>query len=298
MKKSAFQFGLICAAAGALSVSAMAQSGSTGSGSDSPGALGSSGSSSSQSQSTGSDTSSSSESSRTSDSGMTSPGSSTSDNWSSSKLSATGRSSSNQQALRGSKLMGAEVTDSSGEQVGRIEDVIVNPTSGKIEFAVISRSGQGGAESPGGLSSGSNSGSTSSRTPGTRSHSEDMGGAQGGTRSDTTSMEGSASSSGKLVPVPWSLLQSSSTSSATSTRSIPGSGQQSFTLSVDSSKLDAAPALSRGSWSEIGKSGWSQRVNSYYGIPESGTSSTGAAESPSGSNTGAGSSGGDGGSRY
>jgi hypothetical protein len=75
-------------------------------------------------------------------------------------------------------------------------------------------------------------------------------------------------------------------------------GQQSFTLSVDSSKLDSAPALNRGSWSEIGQSGWSQRVNSYYGVSESGSSSTGAAESPSGSNTGAGSSGGDGGSQH
>ncbi|HEY9509870.1 MAG TPA: PRC-barrel domain-containing protein, partial [Verrucomicrobiae bacterium] len=221
-------------------------------------------------------------------------GTSTSDNWSSSKLSATGRSSSSQQAVRGSKLMGAEVSDSSGERIGRIEDVIVNPTSGKIDFAVISRSGQGGAESPGGLGSGSSSESQSTGTSDARTYHPGMNSAQGGTGSDTTSTRGSASSSSqKLVPVPWSLLQSSSTSSSMSTRSMPG--QQSFTLSVDSSKLDSAPALNRGSWSEIGQSGWSQRVNSYYGISESGSSSTGAAESPSGSNTGAGSSGGDGG---
>jgi hypothetical protein len=65
-------------------------------------------------------------------------------------------------------------------------------------------------------------------------------------------------------------------------------------LSVDSSKLDSAPTLSRSSWAEINDSSWSQRVNSYFGI--SGSSSMGGAESPSGSSS-SGSSGSSGDSR-
>lgn len=202
-------------------------------------------------------------------------------------MSATGRSGENsQQAVRGSKLMGAEVSDSSGNRIGRIEDFIVNPTSGKLDFAVISRSNQGGSSSPLGSSSGYNSGSSTAGTSATQS-----GSSQGGSYGSESASSGSGSSSGKLVPVPWSLLQPASSSSS-STASSMSSGQQNFTLTVDSSKLDSAPSLSRGSWSEIGQSGWSQRINSYYGVSDTSGSSTGASESPSGSSSsGAGSSG-------
>ncbi|MBC8094728.1 MAG: hypothetical protein H7Y43_02840, partial [Akkermansiaceae bacterium] len=83
--------------------------------------------------------------------------------------------------------------------------------------------------------------------------------------------------------------------SSSSTGSSLSSTPHSFTLTVDSSKLDSAPALSRGSWSEISQSGWSQRINSYYGVSDASSrgSSTGASESPSGSSSsGAGSSSG------
>src|SRR5215204_1105772 len=56
-------------------------------------------------------------------------------------LSATGRGagySGQQQHLRSTRIIGAQVKTSSGEDVGRIEDVVINPTSGKIDFAVIS----------------------------------------------------------------------------------------------------------------------------------------------------------------
>jgi sporulation protein YlmC with PRC-barrel domain len=60
--------------------------------------------------------------------------------WSSRHMSATGRQS---QPVRGSKLMGAQVKDSSGSQIGQIEDIIASPASGRIDFAVISLSSSG-----------------------------------------------------------------------------------------------------------------------------------------------------------
>lgn len=178
--------------------------------------------------------------------------------------------------MRGSKLMGSQVKDSSGQTIGRIEDLIVNPTTGKIEFAIISRtsSSQGGSSSPSGSSSGSSSlDSTHSQNSGSGM------GSQGAADTSTSSTYGS-SSSGKLIPVPWSLLQPESTSSSMSTGL--GQQQQSFTLSVDQSKLDRAPSVSRSTYSEISQPGWVQRVNSYYGVSES----SGGAESPSGSSSG------------
>jgi hypothetical protein len=219
-------------------------------------------------------------------SGSSSSSLNSSNTWGSAQLSATGRSSV-PQAVRGSKLMGAEVRDSSGSRIGRIEDVIVNPASGRVDFAVIARGGQGGSSSPSGSSAGSGSDLGSSQGNATD---EGAAGGQakntgsgigsdnsaGGTSSESSSTYrygSSPGSSDKLIPVPWALLQTSS-----------ASGAQSFTLSVDQSKLDQAPVLSRSSWSEIGQTGWSQRINSYFGVSDS--SSTGGAESPSGTSSG------------
>jgi sporulation protein YlmC with PRC-barrel domain len=268
MKKSFISYGLAAATTLAMSVSAFA-------GSD-----GSHGQSSSSTRPGGSESS---------DSKIHSSGTETS--WSSSQLSATGRSS--EHAVRGSKLMGAQVKDSSGSSICTIEDVILNPSSGRIDFAVISRTGSGSSS---GLSSGS---STSDGTAGAHTQNTGTGegansgstyssGSQGGTASGSGTTYGSGasttqSSSGKLIPVPWSLLQPASGSSSASTM-----GQQSFTLSVNQSKLDSAPSLSRGSWSEISQSGWSQRINSHYGVTEgsTGRSSVGGSESSSGSSSG------------
>ena len=52
---------------------------------------------------------------------------------------ATGRSSDTNQPLRASKLIGANVKTQTGENLGQIEDVVVNPQHGKIDFAVISK---------------------------------------------------------------------------------------------------------------------------------------------------------------
>jgi len=201
----------------------------------------------------------------------TSEGSSRISHSSKDQLSSTGRNS--QQAVRGSKLMGAEIQDSSGQRIGRIEDVIINPSLGKIDFAVISRSNMGGASSPSGSSSGTSYGSTSD----SQSQSSE---------SSTTSSESSSSSSsrGKLIPIPWALLQPSSSSSSSPSSSSSLYAQQTFTLNVDQTKLDQAPSISRGNWSEITQSNWRDRINSYFG-----QSSTGGAESPSGTEKGSGS---------
>jgi hypothetical protein len=60
--------------------------------------------------------------------------------------------------------------------------------------------------------------------------------------------------------------------------------EQSFTLNVSESKLDQAPSVSRGSWSEISRPEFRQRVYSHFGVSSS--SSTGGAESPYGQSTG------------
>jgi hypothetical protein len=54
-------------------------------------------------------------------------------------LNPTGRSTMHGQSFRASKAINAEVKTAQGENLGKIEDLIVNPTTGKIEFAVINR---------------------------------------------------------------------------------------------------------------------------------------------------------------
>src|SRR5882724_6001924 len=56
--------------------------------------------------------------------------------WSTKQLSATGRNEDH--SIRASKLTGAQVRDSSSQRVGQIQDFIVNPASGRIEFALLS----------------------------------------------------------------------------------------------------------------------------------------------------------------
>jgi sporulation protein YlmC with PRC-barrel domain len=167
-----------------------------------------------------------------------------------STLSPTGRTG---QSMRASKLTGAEVKDSQGQSVGRIEDVVVNPSSGRIEFAVLS------------LSSGTAASTTSPSTT---------------TPATTTT---TASTAGKLVPVPWMLLRPGSVgsvSTTTPTTRTPGTEQQyAFSLNVDRSKLEQAPSFDRNNWPDISQGEWHQRIFSHYGR---GPSATGGAESPSG----------------
>jgi sporulation protein YlmC with PRC-barrel domain len=167
-------------------------------------------------------------------------------NWSGGKsLGSTGRTS--EQSVRASKLTGAQVNDSSGNRIGQIQDVLVNPSSGRIGFAIISLTSASGSTSS------SSAGNSSEMTAGS-----------------------SASASGKLIPVPWSLLKTSGSSSSQYTSS---SEQPSFTLNVDQSKLNSAPTIN---WSDLNQANWQQRSYSYFGVSASSESSTGGAESPQG----------------
>ncbi len=58
-------------------------------------------------------------------------------------LSPTGRME--QHPVRASKLMGAQVKSASGEELGTINDVILNPTTGRIEFGVLALTPSAGA---------------------------------------------------------------------------------------------------------------------------------------------------------
>ncbi len=176
--------------------------------------------------------------------------SSLSNSWSGGKhLSPTGRMAGH--AMRASRVMGGEVRDSSGDRIGQIHDMIVSPSSGKIDFAVI-LIGDSGAT---GLSSGSNS----AKPPG---HSGSSPGE--GANSSTSYLENGTGlkSSGTLVPVPWSLFQPASVGGAESS----SARRHSFTVNVNRTKLEHAPTLGGGEWSEIDESNWRQAVYSYYGI--------------------------------
>jgi sporulation protein YlmC with PRC-barrel domain len=152
--------------------------------------------------------------------------------WSTKKLSATGRTSD--AAVPASKLNGAAVNDSSGHRVGQLQDIIVNPNTGRIDFAVLLLQAKGTAAN---------------------------------------------AASQKVVPVPWSILKTSSASS----QYAQTSEQPAFTVKLDQSKLNGGPTLDM---SELSQSEWRQRVYSYYGVTP--PSSMGSAESPEGESKGEG----------
>lgn len=178
---------------------------------------------------------------------------------SSSTLSATGRGAGQQQHFRSTKILGAQVKSSSGEDVGRIEDVVLNPASGRIDFAIISSESKlvpvpwqllsvsGGASAQGSTSS------SSSTTSGTS------------TSTDPSSTTPS-STPGATTPSSSGIYASASAAG----------GQPTFTLNADKAKLQAAPSFDRSRWPEMSSS-WSQRVFSHFGVqPETGVGGTGA----------------------
>ena len=59
-------------------------------------------------------------------------------------LSPTGSSMSSQKPERLSQIMGATVKGQTGDTLGQINDFIVNPASGRIQFAILSLSDQSG----------------------------------------------------------------------------------------------------------------------------------------------------------
>lgn len=171
--------------------------------------------------------------------------------WSTKHLSATGRDG--EHSLRATQLSGATVNNSSGQRVATVEDTIIDPASGRVQFALLSLNGA--AEK----SSSSYSGDSNSS-------------------SARSSVSVTSSSPNKLVPVPWSILKMASGSSQYSS----STEKPTFTLSVDQNKLDAAPSVSA---SDLNQSEWQQRVYAYYGVtpsPAGTPPSMGASESPAG----------------
>src|SRR5438270_9083012 len=116
------------------------------------GAQGQSGNSSGQTGTSGSSSDSSPSGSSTSSADKSS--------WqgrSSKGLSPTGRMSHHE--IQASQLNGSSVQSSSGETLGTINDVIINPASGRVDFALLSVTGSTGST---GTSSTSSTASTSS----------------------------------------------------------------------------------------------------------------------------------------
>jgi sporulation protein YlmC with PRC-barrel domain len=163
------------------------------------------------------------------------------------RLGATGRMS--HQELRGSKLMGADIKTSQSESIGKVEDIVVSPASGRIDFAIISYNGSTGT----------------STTP--------------GATSTATSSTGE-----KLIPVPWSMLRPQGMTGYNAT---PGAAatsstgdQTTFVFTGDKSRLDNAPSFDRNNWPDLTQSDWKQRISSHFG------SATGGATTPGGEGTG------------
>jgi sporulation protein YlmC with PRC-barrel domain len=227
-----------CAACLVLGAQAQNSSGTSGSSSDPSSSSSSTGSSTSDTTATpGSSGSSSSQS-----------------GWSGRNLSATGRMGHHE--LRASQLTGAQVTGSSGSQIGTISDTIINPASGRIDFAVISLSGAGTSGTSGSAASTTDTSGTS---------------AVGATGTATAG-------SGKQVAVPWMLLRPSLMAGLGSSSATSSAGQQaSFVFSGDSTKLQSAPNFD--TTTDLTQPSWRQSVFSYFGLSGSG-SAIGGAESP------------------
>ncbi len=187
---------------------------------------------------------------------QTSSNSSDTRSWSTKHLSATGRDG--EHSLRATQLSGAAVNDASGKRIATIEDTIINPATGRVEFALLSLNGA--AE-------------TSSSTY--------SGNANANANTTQSSATATTTSPSKLVPVPWTLLKTSKTSSQYASPT----EKPTFTLNnIDQNKLNSAPSVSE---TDLRQSEWQQRIYSYYGVTPGSSSSmgqapVGGAESPTG----------------
>lgn len=190
-------------------------------------------------------------------SGTSQDTSSSESRWDSSKhLSATGRMGHHE--VRATKLIGSDVKSSSGEELGTINDVILNPASGRIDFAVLSLS-----------SSSTDTNATSGTAAG---------------RSTVSSSTTSSSGTGKLVALPWSMLRPSGATGYGATATSTTGGPQTFVYSGDTSKLQSAPSFDQTNWPDLNEPTWRQNIYSHFGMQPG--SSTGGATSPGGTGSG------------
>jgi sporulation protein YlmC with PRC-barrel domain len=183
----------------------------------------------------------------------TSPGSLGS---SSSALDARRSSMHTGNSVRLSQLMHSSVQSQEGKSLGQVRDLIVDPQSGRIDFAILSLSSAAGATDT----------STSGRetVPSSRS-----------SVSGTPSAAVGSTVTGKLIPVPWQLFSQSFGKSAMG--SSTAMGAHNLTLNIDESKLRSAPSFDAMDWNQLQSGALDQRVYSYFGVDRS--SATGTAGS-------------------
>lgn len=147
-----------------------------------------------------------------------------------------------QQSLRVSQqVINAQVKSQDGQQIGQIEDLIANPQTGKIEFAIVSK-GDKLCPIPMQLLQ-----------------------PQQGTSSTT----GTTETPGTTTP---------STTPGATARSGAQGQKVTFVAQVDQQKLQQAPSFSRTQWPEISQS-WSQQVYSHYGVQPEAAGGTGSSSS-------------------
>jgi sporulation protein YlmC with PRC-barrel domain len=169
-------------------------------------------------------------------------------------------------SVRLSELMHGSVQSKDGKTLGQIRDLVVNPQSGQIEFAILSLSSVGGVSDT----------STSGRETVPSNRSSNVG---------TPSVTSTAAGTGKLIPVPWQLFDQShgaSQSIGTST----AMGSQRLVLNIDESKLRTAPSFDAGQWNQFQTGNLDQRIYSHFGVDRSSATGT-----PGSSVTGQGASG-------
>lgn len=150
-----------------------------------------------------------------------------------------------QQSLRVSQqVINAQVKTQDGQQLGQIEDLIANPQSGKIEFAVVSKGDKLCPIPMQLLQPQPGAGSSTSTTPGTRTTETTP-----GTTPGTPGLRGGAQAQ-----------------------------RVTFVAQVDRQKLDQGPSFSRTQWPEISHT-WSQQIYSHYGVQPEAAGGTGSSSS-------------------
>jgi sporulation protein YlmC with PRC-barrel domain len=151
-------------------------------------------------------------------------------------------------AVRLSQILNSSVRSSDGKTLGSLRDVTVDPQSGRIEFAILALPSAGASDT-----------SASSRETVPSSRSSNLG----------TPGLGSATATGKLIPVPWQLFSQSWSGNQTGagTTAIPGAmGARNLTLNIDEARLRTAPSFEAGNWNELEQGALNERVYSFYGV--------------------------------
>jgi len=170
---------------------------------------------------------------------------------SSSSLGSSSSSMSPGNSIRLSHLMNTTVQSQEGKTLGYIRDLVIDPQSGRIDFAVLSLANAGAATDT----------STSGRETVPSSRSSVSGIPSSAVGSTTT---------GKLIPVPWQLFSQSWSGGASSIGSTSaGTMGHPLALNIDESKLRSAPSFDPSNWNELQGGTFDQRVYSYFGVDRS-----------------------------